>query len=930
MIPDDDRNEIYRNVKKTPLMKKATVIILLCLFAINIQTNAQLVAEKISNKNISDDQDDTTMAKKHLSPKEFNLWERIYSQYVSDNGDWCTYFKNVNNNVTLYLVSIKNMLKYSLPVGEHRFSIGSQWFASVSEKKELALINLETMNMERLSNVTKFEFTSDGRYLIYKTINQTQKPSQSNLMIRNLKTGKTDSIMGIMDYKISPDVQQLAIIQITKQRQSVKLITLGQSSSKMIISNDVYRYKHLIWNAKGTGLAFIEEKFGNSDAQKGYKIYCYNTFKGKQRLFSLDSEMFPGRQILYERFKLRFSKKGSVLYFKVRGAEDLAPPFAKTEVDVEVWKSDDKELYPTLKSNQSSKIYGARLAAWSPETGITKILETKSRPKAIVGNNNRYMLSYDPMLYEPSYATNVNSDIYLTDLKTGNVQLLLKQYGGTAYMSPKSNYIHYFKDRHWWVFDIMKKTHTNITKYLPVTWYKDFPKHPHKNGLKPYGVAGWTQGDKELIIYDKYDAWAVSPKGNARKLTQGREAKITHHIYSESQLYKDQDKQVHTGAFDVVSRDKLVKVSSEINLSNGLIFKIKGVDKSSGYAVWKQGKDTKRLVYKSMNLKGLLKAYKKEVYTYIEESFNIPPRIVCLNKLGDKPLVLEESNTQQKEYHWGRSELVYYKGPNGEDLQGALYYPANYTSKKKYPMVVEIYEKMSGGVYKYQAPSEYSSCRLNKTNYTLDGYFIFHPDISPVPNDIGMSAVNCVEAGVRAVIAKGAVDKGRIGLNGHSFGGYETNFIITKSDLFAAAVSGAGVADVVSSYHGFSAPASNLGSNISRSEDWQYNFRGSFYENQEAYIRNSPIYHLKDVNTPLMLWVGKLDDAVDYRQSFEMYFGLRRLNKICELAIYPSKGHNMYRSEPKYQIDLTRRIKAWFDKYLKPGQVLQPAPSGAN
>lgn len=903
----------FEGTKKTILMKKTTLIVILTSCIIS----THLCAQSVTGNNITSEQ------KKHLTPENYKLWEHIISGTISDNGEWYTYFKRHKNTSPLFVVSTNSTLKYEIPYGGiHQFSTGSNWIACVDREKDMRLLNLKDGRMQLISNVIKFEFSPDGNYLIYLKNERIDTQSSSSIYILNLKSGKINTIDGITDYLLNPVSNHLAYILDRENEKAVELMTLGEITPTRIIQNALYSCKSLVWNVEGTSLAFLQEQPEITEIQNTHKVYCYKTITGKPTLYSLNSTtddfIFSGRNIISS--ILKFAPKESALYFKVHGSRDMFKPTNNGESgEVEVWRASDKELYPERNINQQNKVYGAKLVSWYPETGKTILLETNRLPKAIVSNNGKYMLSHNPLLYEPSHAQTGRKDLYLTDLETGETSLFLEKYGGKVFISPNSKYINYFKDKHWWIYDLEKKTHTNITKQLIAEWHKNFPKHPHKYAERPFGIAGWTKDDKQLIVYDKYDVWLISPIGKAQKITQGEVSQIRYRIYSSRDLYKDEVKQ-----FLVPTAQWFSNVAEEFDLSKGLIFETRGENKASGYSIWYPGKKTKVLVYKDMEVSDLRKAKNKEAYTYVEQSFSISPRLRYLENDKSNSKILKESNLQQKKFHWGHSELIRYKGPNGEDLLGALFYPANYKQGKKYPMIVEIYERLSGSLHKYQNPSEYMRERLNRTNYTTAGYFMFHPDISVTFNEVGRSIVRSVEAGVKAVISKGIVKEDYIGLNGHSFGGYGTNFIITQSNLFAAAVSGAGISDLVSSYHGFHNPFRNAGSNMLRFEDWQYSIKGSFYENPEAYIRNSPIHHAVNINTPLLLWTGKKDGSVDFRQSFEMYFGLRRLNKTCELIVYPNEGHSI--SNPKNQADLTRRIKAWFDTYLKPDQALKNDP----
>ncbi len=131
-----------------------------------------------------------------------------------------------------------------------------------------------------------------------------------------------------------------------------------------------------------------------------------------------------------------------------------------------------------------------------------------------------------------------------------------------------------------------------------------------------------------------------------------------------------------------------------------------------------------------------------------------------------------------------------YVSDKGDSLQGALFLPAGYEEGKKYPTIVYYYEKLSQILHFYNRP-DYSRTGWNPTMYTSNGYAVFIPDIVYRVNDPGMSAVWCVIPGVKAAIQTGVIDEQHIGIHGHSWGGYQTAFLITQTDMFRAAAAGA-------------------------------------------------------------------------------------------------------------------------------------------
>lgn len=278
-----------------------------------------------------------------------------------------------------------------------------------------------------------------------------------------------------------------------------------------------------------------------------------------------------------------------------------------------------------------------------------------------------------------------------------------------------------------------------------------------------------------------------------------------------------------------------------------------------------------------------------------------------------KEQVVLKTNPQQEKFCWGHSELISYTNQKGQPLQGVLFYPAGFQSEKKYPMIVHLYERQSGMMHQYINPTQYNQDGFNPVNYTFEGYLVFYPDIAYEVGSPGQSAVAGVQAAVDAVMAKGIVEYNHIGLIGGSFGGYETAFIISQTNRFATAVAGVACTDLVSSY--LSMQSSGERSQIWRYESAQLRMGASLFANYKGYIENSPVAHASKINTPVLIWTGQQDPNVNWTQSIELHLALQRLQKPHTFLVYPGQGHAI--GKPESQIDLDKRVKEWFDTYLK-------------
>jgi dipeptidyl aminopeptidase/acylaminoacyl peptidase len=298
-------------------------------------------------------------------------------------------------------------------------------------------------------------------------------------------------------------------------------------------------------------------------------------------------------------------------------------------------------------------------------------------------------------------------------------------------------------------------------------------------------------------------------------------------------------------------------------------------------------------------------------YVYTQEDFNEPSSLVLL-KENQEAKAIFKSNLQHYDYGWGHSALIDYTNAKGEQLQGVLYYPFDYDPNQKYPMVVNIYEKKTANLHYYCNPSMYYGSDLNISVFASKGYFVLQPDIVYEYGKPGFSATDCVVAATQKAIAIASIDKERIGLVGHSFGGYEASFIITQTDIFAAAMASAGIHDFIS--YGLNEDDAHISSNW-RMEQFQMRMKSPFYENFQGYLDNSPIYHAVNVKTPLLSYTGMKDVHVDAKQTYELYFALRRLNKEHIMLLYPEEGHILM--QPKHQYDISVKMMEWFDYFLK-------------
>ncbi|MCD6345915.1 MAG: S9 family peptidase, partial [Bacteroidales bacterium] len=438
-------------------------------------------------------------------------------------------------------------------------------------------------------------------------------------------------------------------------------------------------------------------------------------------------------------------------------------------------------------------------------------------------------------------------------------------------------------------YNIKTKVHTNLTGDLGVPFWNIRDDHPAEV-RPPFGTGGWLKDDKYVLLNDEYDVWAVKPDGSdAQLLTSGR------------------------GDQNIFRLRKMDYKKDYLDPKEMFYFTVTGdKTKKSGFYKMKWGKEPQKLylVDKGRSGYGIRKAKDADVFIFTQSTYEESPALYLANADFTDVKLISATNPQQADYAWGKAELVNFVNKSGKELQGVLHYPANYEEGKEYPMLVYIYEIRSNSLYSYIKPSAKSF--YNITNYVQQGFFVFQPDIVYRLDDPGMSAVECVVPAVEKVIATGMIDKDHIGLMGHSWGAYQTAFIITQTDLFSAAVAGAPLTDMISMY---TEVYWNSGSpNQGIFETSQGRFTKPYWEILDKYIQNSPMFQAANINTPFLVAFGDKDGAVDWHQGIELYTTMRRMEKPYVMLVYAGENHAVRKKEN--MLDYTKKINEWYNYYL--------------
>lgn len=833
-----------------------------------------------------------------LTPDDYNLWSTSNAEGISDHGKWVSYSLSYESKMdTLFVKSTDTEQTFAFAKGFDGKFIGDDKFGYMLPDNRFQLKNLGTGKIKEVGQIQSFDLVNDGHYiLLYGIANE----GKSKMAIININGDILETIENVISFTLSPKNNAIVYCASDSIGAKVDLLQFGKRMVKTnIINSNKKLFENVVWQNKGNAIVFVGRSI-DSEAFTADTVLHYSI--ADKQLFQYDISLeksWPNGMVLDANFtsSIGISDDGERVFFKFRKAPEIDK--IKNDSGVQIWNAADKDLYPAWNTYGKPE-NNPRLAVWWPKSGKLRVVGDAMHQTAILNGDQKFALVYNSDHNKPTFKQVADIDYYLVDLNSGLKTPFLQKQSGAAYqqiMSPGGKFVLYFTERNWWVYSFETHTHTNITRNTSVIFYNDSSDKPEEP--YPYGLMGWTANDESLLLYDKFDIWEFSldSKVIAKKLTQGRE---------QQQIFR-LAKRKYSDPNVITSKAQI------INLTNSILLKVITIDKNkSGYAYLNKNLKMQSIVFEPKLISALLKAKDTDYFMYLREDFNEPPTLVMKKEKVPSKTIFK-SNPQHDHYGWGPYKLIEYQNSKGIALKGALFYPFNYDPQQQYPMIVNIYEKKSGELHTYTNPSLLNGASFNISCFTSLGYFVLLPDIVYEIGNPGFSAADCVIAATNSVLEIAPIDKNRLGLIGHSFGGYETDFIITQTDLFAAAVAGAGVSDFTSWY--FSIGKGDIKPEAWRFETQQLRMGKTWFEDMDGYLRNSPLNAVSKVTTPLLSYTGESDPTVNPNQTLEFYLALRRLNKEHIMLIYPKDDHAI--QIPENQIDLTGRLSDWFGYYLK-------------
>jgi dipeptidyl aminopeptidase/acylaminoacyl peptidase len=539
----------------------------------------------------------------------------------------------------------------------------------------------------------------------------------------------------------------------------------------------------------------------------------------------------------------------------------------------DIWYGNDNQL--EVKYHRP---IGEICCLWKPgEKSVQRIGADINTKVVNIGNSNNFLL-FNPYLLQ-DYIKSTSYVINIYNSLKGSFSLM-DTISKELYTSPDGRYVIYQKNKAWHIYCIATGTKSIIE---------------NDRLTSPY----FTNDSKTILFEGDGGLWHYDLiRREFRQINSFKGYQVT--------------------ILDVKSRNILGGFNfyeKTVDIKTPLVLKLYNTkDNRSAYMVWRNDRYDTIVPPTEKHIQNLVYNTSFSHFCYTEEDYNLPPSLVH-KKIGEDKKVLYQSNKADTAILTLKQEIIAYTNSDGVSLQGILLYPLHYNPSGKYPMVVHIYEKQRYLSNRYEYPSYYERLGFNIRLLIEKGYFVYLPDIliqGREDKGPGMDALDCVNNALDAIAGNQLIDKQRIGLIGHSFGGYETDFIATHSSRFAAYVSGAGTSDILHAYHSFNYNFKLPG--YKRVEAGQYEMKVSFSDNKALYFTNNPVYHAERVNAPVLLWSGLEDRNVTSDQTMAFYNALRRNKKDVIALFYKGEGHCITNYQAQY--DLTYRILDWFDFFL--------------
>ena len=874
-------------------------------------------------------------AQKVLSFEDVMKFENITSPQISDQGNWLIYDVWPDRGDGYVVANqVNGEIEYKITLGKNPvISSNELWVAAKREvslaiqlkegrkgpKPGISLLSLSDGSIAQFDSISAFDFSNDGKWLVYKHLQRKEiedlklenKKIGTELTLRELQSEEEFSFKFVTAFEFDSLSNFLAysVIDTSNMENGLYIFDLESKESIPIHTMESGLYSNITWAPKSSNLVFTAASYDTSyiDSDADLKLWTSRN----QRLETLVSaDEIDAEYALTSLNRLVFTHDGDRLFFGLRDREmvdlERQEDEEEGEIDIydidsiiedrglDIWHGDDPfiktheiQTWNSRKNHLYMAVYHfGRRARWVQ-------LGDKTVPDVQIRHNKNIVLASSNIPYarERTWDGTLR-DWYTIDLDSGDKTQFLTSSRYSPQLSNGGKFAAYYSNQHWSLYDVERNSSRNLTADLDTPFYNEDHDYPYP--VPGYGVAGWTSVDAHVLIYDKFDIWTFDTRnGNANNITGG-EGRAENRIFRIERVEEN---------WDAFSTDEDLLLTSYHDVKKNFGFYSTGITDS----------DVTELLEEDKKFTFVSKARGSDEMLYKREAYDEFPNLwVADSWLFEETAQQTNLNENLSElWNWGKAELVDWLSTDGTYMQGVVIKPDDYDPNKRYPVMTYYYRFFTNRLH------DFNEARTNHrpvfAQYVSDGYVVFLPDVRFEIGRPGFAATKSVVPGVQKLVELGIADPDKLGLHGHSWSGYQTAFIVTQTDIFDAAVSGAPVSNMTSAYSGI-----RWASGLARQfqyEQTQSRIGAPLVEAPLTYIENSPVFYADKITTPMLIQHGDDDGAVPWYQSIEMYLAMRRYDKDVIFLQYHGEPHHLQKFENK--LDYAIRMKEYFDFYLK-------------
>lgn len=853
-------------------------------------------------------------ASKSLTIDDLVTWQRITDREISDNGKWVACkMEPWEGDATVYLYAAQGQETATFsPADKFAFSASSGYLVVTQTPGKSTVDSLKVLKTkedkmpmntlviysvagkkETIDSLKTFKLADEADWIAYQ-----RGRKDSTLYVRSLDGSKTFQFPTVTDFQFAKKSGMLYYTSAAEGEAGI--FTLNpEKGSPALIKEGKGVFKQTTFDEKGERLAFLYCADKDS-SYKALSLWLSEHNAPAKEIATRGNKAFPAEWVINENGMLQFSKSASRLFFGTspEPRQKDTTQLAENRPNVQVWSWDEPVQYTVQNYNKEKDLKKSYQAVYNLGNGSIFQLANEELPNIQLGNEGDAPLALlstsRPYSLSSMWEARTRSDYYTVSLDNGERKQIAQADYGRFRLSPQGKYAYWYgeTDSCWYTIALAEG------KRYRLTTPESFPAWDEENDVPDYpyahGAAGWTANDQNLLIYDRYDIWKFDPTAATPPINltvNGRKEKLSYRL------------------------EQLDKEARFIDL--GKLQLLKGFNETTkGYGFYNARLSApaapKTLLAGNYMLRSINKAKNTDDVIYTMETFQQYPDIHYSTLAFKKSVQLTHGDKQQEGFIWGTAELVSWISLDGRPLEGVVYKPANFDPNKKYPMMVNFYERNSETLYNYRMPEPHRST-IDYHLYNSNEYVIFNPDIRYVDGYPGESCYNCLMPGITMMIAKGYIDEKGIGAQGHSWGGYQVAYLATRTNLFSAIESGAPVVNMFSAYGGI-----RWGSGMARSfqyEHTQSRLGATPWSSPLRYLENSPLFTMDKVQTPILIMHNDADGHVPWYQGIEYFVAMKRLGKPCWLLNYTGEPH--WPMHMANRIDFQRRMFQFFNHYLK-------------